>query len=47
MQEYITIVQELFPNWDAGASAASSGVLIDFTLAAVCTTILVTVLAYP
>ncbi|KAG0547634.1 hypothetical protein BDA96_01G097200 [Sorghum bicolor] len=21
MQEYITIVQELFPNWDAGASA--------------------------
>jgi hypothetical protein len=24
MQEYITIVQELFPNWDAGASAVSS-----------------------
>ena len=23
MQEYITIVQELFPNWDAGASAVS------------------------
>jgi hypothetical protein len=24
MQEYITIVQELFPNWDAGTSAVSS-----------------------
>ncbi|PWZ40131.1 Acyl-CoA-binding domain-containing protein 1 [Zea mays] len=24
MQGYITIVQELFPNWDAGASAVSS-----------------------
>ena len=24
MQEYITIVQELFPNWDAGAITVSS-----------------------
>jgi hypothetical protein len=24
MQGYITIVQDLFPNWDAGASAVSS-----------------------